>query len=372
MLAVGVPLVVILRQLASATLASQRVKFAIASEEVGQPSIQLVLFVGLGMLLGWTLRSALLSVVASLGLACVLAAGFVVWLYPELLRRGAPSMSVIPEVVSFSVPMAFAGFFGSFSLWADRLVAGYFLGESDTGVYAAVSVITGTFAMILSGVKQILSPMVSDLYPRGEAHQVEALYRLGTRWALYATMPLLLSVCLAPKELLGVVFGEAYAGGALPLVVLSVAQLVNVATGPYDTLLVMTGRQRAWLILSALMLLANVGLVALLAPSLGLLGASLGMAGSVISISVVGVIVVYRVLGMTPYDRRYWKGLVAGAVTFAVTLAAGSLHRPTSVMGIAGWIGGAYVCFTVCLVVLGLEKDDIEVLRAARARVLKD
>lgn len=369
MVALAAPLVVLLRQLASTTVVSRRMRFAVASEQVGPPAAELLFFLSLGAVAGWSLRAALVSVVASFAVACVLALVFTLWLFPELRQRGPSSRPGLSQVISFSVPMAFAGLFGSLALWADRLVAGYFLSDVDTGIYASVSVITSLFVMMLSGVKQIFSPMVSDLHARGEHRQVEALYRLGTRWAVYISLPLLASICLAPRELLRLLFGEAYAEGAYPLLVLSLAQLVNLVTGPYDTLLVMTGHQRAWLILSALMLFGNISLVALLVPVLGLLGASLGMALSVVSISVVGILLVNRVLGMTPFDRKWWKGLLSCLIMAAVVYAVASFHPPEGPLELAGAIVLAYVCFGLSLVLLGLDKDEVEVLLAVRARV---
>jgi O-antigen/teichoic acid export membrane protein len=364
MVALAAPLVVLLRQFASTTLLSRRIKFAVASEQVGQPAAELAFLLSLGALAGWSLRAALVSVVASFAAGCALALAFTLRLFPELRQRGPASGPGLTAVLSFSLPIGFAGLFGSLALWADRLVAGYFLNDADTGVYASVSVLTSLFVMILSGVKQIFSPMVSDLHARGERRQAEALYRLATRWVVYISLPLLASLCLAPGEFLRLLFGEAYAQGAYPLLVLSLAQLVNLATGPYDTLLVMTGHQRSWLVLSALMLLGNIGLVALLAPQLGLLGASLGMALSVVSVSVVGVIIVRRALAMSPYDRKWWKGLLSCLFMTVLVAALISLRPPEGLVMLGGMIALAYVSFGISLTLLGLDRAEAEILHA--------
>jgi len=371
-IAIAAPFVVVLRQLASTTTVSRQIKYAMISEEITPPVTQLALLFGLSALVGWTIGSSMLALVLSFVLSCIFAAWFVVRLFPEALQPSSISFSMAPEVFAFSAPTALAGFFGSFALWADRLVVGYFLVESDMGIYATLSLITGLFVIILSGIKVIYSPMIAQYVAHGEYRQIEALYRLGTRWGLYASIPLFIIISLSSKTILGLAFGAGYVQGSSALVILSIAQMVNVCTGPFDILLVMTGHQKLWLNLSALMLIGNVVLVSILAPLLGLHGAALGMAASVILISLLGIIMVYRVFKMSPYDRKYWKGLVAAMATFIIFLGILVHYQPSGLIELCIALIGCYAIFALCLYLLGFEKEDLDMLRVLKARLVQD
>jgi len=65
---------------------------------------------------------------------------------------------------------------------------------------------------------------------------------MSTKWALYLSITLFPAICLAPCEVLTVLYGAGDQGGTAPLVILSVGQLVNVGTGAVGFILVRAGR----------------------------------------------------------------------------------------------------------------------------------
>ena len=91
----------------------------------------------------------------------------------------------------------------------------------------------------------------------------------------YLSIPIFLVIVLLPIETTCVLFGDIYAEDTIPLIILSLGQLFNVATGSVGFLLIMTGRQNHWLLLSIMMVALSGVLSILLIPAFGLIGASL-------------------------------------------------------------------------------------------------
>src|SRR5690606_36375650 len=125
------------------------------------------------------------------------------------------------------------------------------------------------------------------------------------------SLPLSLVMIFMTDELIAVVFGNKYEGGSLSLVILTVAQLVNVGTGATSRLLVMTGHQSCWLFMSATAFLVNVIVDLLLIPRLGITGAAIGTACAISGLFFWGLFQVRYSIGIWPYDMRYLKGMLA-------------------------------------------------------------
>ena len=362
----AIPLVTTLRVVASATSVSKRLQYATYSEEISQPAVELVLVLAFFYILGWKLEGAVLAGVLSFAGALILATYYMVRLFPQVisLRRSTASRVTLfqLDIIRFSIPTAFAALFGSFISWADRLLVGYFRSGAETGIYTTISLVSIVFVIILSGLKVIFSPMIADFFHKDEIDRVEEIYRISTKWGFYISIPLFFVILFGSQELLGLAFGAEYIIGYLPLIILALAQLINVGTGPIDILLIMTGRQKSWLIISGLMLGVNIVINSLLIPRYGIIGAAIGTASTVIGIFIIGMAVVKRELNIWQYDRRFLKGLMSAAITGLILLGIHSIHFSSSLLYLFSIALTAFIVFGTGLLILGLDSEDIELL----------
>lgn len=237
------------------------------------------------------------------------------------------------------------------------------------GIYQAASQISMLFSFILGGFVTMFAPMIADLYERREIGRLEELYRLSTKWTLYLTVPLYLVICLASRELMTVVFGAEFAPGARALIILATGQMANVAMGTVGLLLIMTGRQTRWLLLSLVLLVVDLALNWLLIPRFGLPGAALATAVSLSALFIAGLLQVKAAVGIWPYDRRCLKLIVpalgVGAVALCIRLAAALPPVVTLLLFVAASLG----IFAAGLWLLGLDHEDREFLQRVRSFV---
>ena len=271
--AYAVPTVAVMKVCVAATQVSQRMKYSVLAEDLGQPIIGLLLFL-LFWWAGWHLRGAVIATVLSFVAALLLAFLFVRHLFTIRWRRDGDDIFPARQLLAFSLPAAMTGVFINLIIWSDRLFIGYYLPAFDVGIYQAISQSSVLFVIILSGFNAIFAPMIADLYHKGEMARLEELFRVTTKWGLYVSLPLFLVICIAPRELLWVLFGEEYVVGVAPLLILSAGQLVNLGSGAVGYMLIMTGHQNRWFVSTIVAFVANFVLNAVLIPLWGNVGAA--------------------------------------------------------------------------------------------------
>ncbi len=365
--ALAFPLVSILEVSSAATRITQRMKYSATIEDIAQPAVGL-LFLILFYLFGLRLEGVLASDVLSFALPAILAV-WVVWrLFPGSKGASARPVKTNRELLSFSIPASLAGVFTPFLIWVDRLIVGHFRTPAETGIYQAVSQTSTVFVIILSAFAAIFMPIIADLYRKKEFDRLEELFRVSTKWGLYISLPVFIMLIIFPREVLTYVFDSRYVAGWLPLIILSIGQLVNVGTGAIGPVLVMTGHQKRWSILTGAALVINICLNWYLVPIYGLTGAAVSTAVSLSGLFILGVAQVWAVLRIWPYDRRYLKGL-AGACLAIIVLMIYRFFLPVhSLPGLilASIVTGAV--FVAAILALGLDREEKDFARLGLTR----
>jgi O-antigen/teichoic acid export membrane protein len=239
------------------------------------------------------------------------------------------SRQLTREFWGFTAPRGFQATFQVVILWLDILLVGALVSGYAAGVYSAVSklAIIGTFA--LEGNRLAIGPQLSALLARRQLDRAADLYQSATRWLMLASWPLYLVLAVFPGVILGI-FGARYTVGASALAVLSLAMLVNLGTGNVTVVLLMGGKSSWSAINAGAALIVNVGLNFLLVPRIGIVGAAIAWAASIVVDNVTAVIEVRFVLGLAPFGAGYGLVVATTAGCFGVTgIAARALLGET-------------------------------------------
>jgi len=332
------------------------------------PLANLVLAVVL-CLLGFGLEGA----AAGWVIASILSGGFALLcvrrIAPTLTDRSVKPISETKKLLSFSLPLAFGNFLWLVLLWTDIVVLGHYGSEFDVGLYRATSQTSLLLTLIIVSFNTIFAPTIADLLHKNEVSKTRDLFKTSTRWSLTATVPIFLVLIVSGGDILRI-FDVRFASGAIPLLALAIGQLVTAGTGSCGQILAMSGHQYLKLFGDLAMAVGNVVLNLILIPRWGIMGAAVATAISVAAVHVVRLMQVYVVLKLTPYDLRYLKVIIAGAIAGL----AGNWIRPSlndvyylfSVAMLSAIMIGLY---GVLLWAMGLEQQDRTLLRNAYAAV---
>ena len=355
--AIGLFFFIVFRLVVSTTIISQQMIYPIGLEEFVQPLTNLSC-VALFVWFGWGVKGAIGALILSLIIAIAWGLWEISILYPEVFRARSTRPLIIRPLLSFSVPTALASLFSFYLFWVDRLMVGFFLGSKAAGLYQAVSQISLLFATILASMNTVFVPMIAELLDSKEYQRLETLFRISTKWGLYTSMPLAVIFVLIPQTFLYVIFGADYVGGYWALRILTVAQLVNVATGAINLLLLMGSYHKYWLAVSALMFAIHIGVSYFLIPKHGMIGAAVGTTVALSGLYGLGLFRAKQKLSMWPYDRRYLKGLAAAIIAFIGGLILRSQSFPSEIFEVVIVSVGVGVIFLFVLLLSGLDEED--------------
>lgn len=369
--AISLPLATILKWGASTTQITKRMGYSVFAEDFSQPLSNLILIV-IFYFLGWGVIGAASASFFSFIVALIVVLIFLYKLFPTSFTIDLQGVSQSSkQLILFSLPTALTGFFTVALPWMDRLFIGYYRPETEVGIYQALSQTSILFAIIVNSFNAIFSPMIAELFHKQQSSQLEELFRISTKWGIYVSVPAFLIVCFAPQELLTFLFGKVYSVGYLSLIILTIAQMINVATGAVSFLLIMTERQNLWLAISGSTLLINLVLNYFLIPKFGQVGAAIATAMSVTILFSLGLFQVKMKLNLWPYDRRYVKGIAAGLITVILLIFVKKLQLNSPLLYLMWTIIVSVAVFPVLLVTFGLDIEDRQFITLIKHRIIK-
>ncbi|MDB2283300.1 oligosaccharide flippase family protein [Halorubrum ezzemoulense] len=277
---------------------------------------------------------------------------------------------VTKPLLSYSAVMLLVGLSAILLSQTDKLMLAFFTDESGiVGVYTAASLLAAQLSIVLASLNAAFAPRISSLYTRDRTRDLSEYYRTVTRWAITITIPPFILLVTFPEDFL-VIFGDEFASGQLPLVILSAGYMTNIATGPAGTFLRMTDGHRVEFAIVAFTVASNLLLNAVLIPKYGAVGAAIATGVSIGGSNVVRTGIIRGRFEFTPYSRPVFKPLLAGGIVGILGLWIQRFYE------VQGPLAASSVALPLCLVyggivvVLGLEPNDKEVLKSLYRRLI--
>ena len=163
----------------------------------------------------------------------------------------------------------------------DVLLLSAISSAKDAGIYAAASRYLTLGVMVSTAIVFVVGPQLSGMIAQHAFDRARGVYQAATLWLSAVSFPVYLALAVfAP--LMMELFGEEFSEGATALVILSSAMLVNMGTGAVRSALFMGGKSSWILFDNAAALAVNVALNLLLIPELGMTGAAIAWAASIL------------------------------------------------------------------------------------------
>ncbi len=245
------------------------------------------------------LTAPVVAFVSATGIAAVIAlvwtSRILPWVSPATFVSAAAMLGV-------ATPMLLSNSMGMIISWTDILMLGRFVSDAEVGVYSITFKLAFVTGIILNAVNSISTPKFAELSAAGDNESLAAVMRQTTRLLFITAMPILLLLIVAGKLLLGL-FGDEFETGYTALMILAAGQFVSTISGPVGNLLQMTGNEKIFLAVVAVMAAVNVILNLVLIPRFGIVGAATASAITLTANNLVCVFVVYRRLG---FVSIYW------------------------------------------------------------------
>jgi len=307
------------------TRAFGRMRATVAVDKIGRPVLQLVAVLAVSFsaaeLVGMTLAWAVPYALAALASA---------WMFQRFLQRRGTYQHDQPtrtyrelsrEFWRFTWPRSITRISQMAIQRMDIVLIAALRGPKDAAIYTAATRFVALGQFGTQATQQVLQPKFTALIANDDHHSLAFVYRVATAWNMAVAWPMYVGVAAAPLVYLSI-FGEGYSQDESVSVVLLMAlsMLFAVATGPADTLLLMSGRSTLSLINSLVALAVDIGLCLLLIPNMGIVGAALAWAISVTARCTLSVIQVRWTMSIISFGPAAFVVAVANVLAFGVPL----------------------------------------------------
>jgi O-antigen/teichoic acid export membrane protein len=302
-------------------------------------------------------------------LGAVVAAVVAHRLLARLLPLVGPVETDVPALVRFSLPLVVSSVLSMLLLQTDTVVLGYFRPSADVALYGAAYPLAYAIVLVLSAFGFVYLPMASRLDADGDHAALATVYATISKWVFVFTFPAFLAFVAFPADVLTVVFGARYAGGAPALAVLALGFTLNSLAGRNRQTMSALGHTAPLVPMTAgafcLNLAANVALV----PRYGPVGAAVASAGAYTALNLVVCGYLRARFGIDPFSRATLRTVVAlPAVTVPAAFAL-SGHVSLTAATLPVFLVGAGGCsLAVVALAGGLAPADAALLDAVEER----
>ncbi len=297
---------------------------------------------------------------------------FLAFLLPSVLafvyvyRRYSPKPSTIflKELAVFSVSLLFVAFLVRTMLSTDVLMLSYFLPEREVGLYGSAQTLSVLGTSVHNAILFLFFPFVTSFFARKMFSKADRFYKLVTKWVLALSLPLFSILFFYAPQTLTIVFGREYSPASGPLRILSLGYLVHVFLGANGASLISLGYIADLTTPVLLSLFINLLLNVLLIPRLGIVGAAVATALSLIFLNLFMSYVLWKRTGVHPL---YGKLLVPVASTGTALLLSYLLSYLSPLLQLTVFL----VTYTIFNILLGVfEEEDREILRTLKRKLL--
>ena len=368
--ALAVPFLSVSNVLAGTARGLHRMDVAALAENVVQSVVRLTLLVVIFLLTGLSTATA----VVVFGVSDVAATITTI----TLLRRRVPAMTASQPVrrdsravFRFALPLWFAGLLRQFRRNIESLLLGATSSVGNVGVFAVVNKINLVGHVWLLSILMAVKPTMAQLHDRGDRTELARVYTATTRWSLTLALPCVIGMVLYREPLLAA-FGTSFTAGSTALIILAMAELANAGTGTCGSMIDMTGHTRLKVANAVLWTALLIGGGVVLIPRWGVVGAATASFVAIATVNLLTVAEVWVAEHLVPFDRAFWKPLVAGVGAFTTGLVLGWLMPVGSDLAPAVLQGVIVVAVFAGLVgAFGLAPEDQVVLDRIRSGIAR-
>jgi O-antigen/teichoic acid export membrane protein len=353
-----------------ATQGFQTVTYASYVQQMIRPALFLVLVPAF-----YLLGAGIIGTVAAYGVSMLLGSFVAVYylkkLFPPLFDNKVPARFETRELFAVSVPMSVTTGAQYLNTWSAVWVMGAFAAAGPVGIFTAAARTATLSTIVRFAFSGIFSPIISSFYARGELEDLGRLYKDVARWIFTGAFAIFLPIVLLSQEILAI-FGPDFTAGWSALIIVAAAQLYSSSVGPTPRMLAMTGNQNVAMVATAAAALVGLAASFALVPTLGILGAALGMAAAIITENTATLVAVRKRLGFWPYNWAWLKPLAAGLLSAVAAFLAGLVLPLPGVLATISGVGAVFgVGYLVLLLLFGLNDTDREFLGAFRDVALR-
>ncbi|MBS3083578.1 flippase [Candidatus Pacearchaeota archaeon] len=273
------------------------------------------------------------------------------------------------DFISYSWPVIFSGSIGKLNFWTDSLIIGFFLAPLQVGFYNAAVPI----ALLLHIIPELFYPLFLPLITRTIASKNNLVARdiskqLG-KWIFMINLPIFLFLFIFPGVFINFIFGKEFLIAEYSLRILSVGAFISSFLYMSQRLLLVYGKSQVLLMNSIIAFISNIILNIILVPKYGIMGAAIATSSVWIVLGIIFTIQSSKFTSIISLRRNMITILLLSIIPLIIILVLRNLVVPSTVSIMLGGIL-FLVVYGILIYLFGLDKNDILILKAIKAKVI--
>lgn len=344
-----------------------------------------VLSILLLIFLGFNSSSTIVSYCFGFLIILVTAYLFSRYNLPEVFIRSSLSKkdkSVIRrEFFSYSLPLLFFGIVSMLFYWVDSFFLGYFKGGEAVGFYNVAVPIALLLAVMPELFMQLFFPMINRHYSNNNFELIKQLSKQLGKWVLIVNLPIFILIFVFPGAAINILFGNQYLVVETSLRILIFGSFIASIGVISNNLLSMAGKSKLGLIDIIFVSVLNIILNILLIPmknifgidnSLGINGAALATAFSIIFLNCLFFFQTKKYLGIIPIRAKMLNVLLIGFVSAFALIYLRSIFVSSNII-LVGVLALGFLIFYLSLLLISksFDKNDWNIIKLIWKRLLK-
>ena len=247
-----------------------------------------------------TIEEVAISVLISSFLTCAFAAAFI--LYKFRLFAEFRFVSVSAKKIN-GTSIMWLQLCTTLSQWSGVLVVGVIVSDSASSIFNTANRTSMLIALALVAGNALMMPRIAHLWSMQNKRVLEQEIRKTIKILLVCVSPLAVLLLVWPSEFLAFFFGSQFTSGATALRIMTLGQLVNVATGPVAVTLLMCHKEREAGIVCVITAFATITFMPIFVLNWGVNGAAIANLIAVCVQNVALTLLVYKRLKLRPFLR---------------------------------------------------------------------
>lgn len=205
--------------------------------------------------------------------------GSVLWLRKTPLTL--PNKPKMNSMLHTTLPLWGIALLSSLIHWVGQLISGRWLEAEQLAHLAAAQRTAMLISFILIAVNTVTTHHFAALYQENKREELRQLALDSTRIMIIFSIPIAIAILFFSSHIMSI-FGSSFSQGSNLLIVLSVGQFVNVATGSVGCLLMMSGHEKDLLYILIISSIISIFLSIILTITMQAVGTAIAIATGLI------------------------------------------------------------------------------------------
>lgn len=236
-------------------------------------------------------------VAISFAIGRIFVTGCVGLYWNTLYKYNSKKNLIIKQLATTSIPLYIMSISTVLLANSDLIIIGIFASAKDIGLYAVASRLAMLTSFFLQVTNSSIAPKIAALFSLGKKPELEKMIQSVTKWLGIIGIISVMFFAIFGYKILAI-WGEEFSQAFWVLIILSIGQFFNIASGAVGQILIMCGFEKLQSKISLFSMFIGIFFNILLVWRFGIIGAAISTSVMVLAINLTRIFYVSKKLGI--------------------------------------------------------------------------